>query len=227
MKTLTFLTAALLAAPLAAQSYHQGGESRIQVHGEFSRPREIAIPMNPSGEIKDQAENQVGFGLRFMGELPGLNNWYYELGGRLESSSKYATKPSAATNNTDTTFLKFKYSYWTVGGAYMWSLSPGLNLGAHLEVRGESLNASGDYSTVTPTLIPVDVSTTYVRPWARLSLDYAFKAAGTSPFIGFDAAVAILKTTQDTGFSPFNWDDKALKSQAPQFSMSVYLGMKF
>ena len=145
---------------------------------------------------------------------------------------KYATKPLPSTFNTNTAFLKFKYSYWTVGGAYLWTLAPGLNLGAHLEVRGEALRASGDFITdsgspAVSTTFPVDVSTTYVRPWARVSLDYAFKAAGTSPFIGFDAAVAILKASQDKGAPPVLWNDNSLKSQAPQFAVSVYVGMKF
>ncbi len=230
MKTITFLTAALLAAPLAAQSSDQGGESRIQVHAEFSRPREIIIRTSP--DFKDQADSQIGFGFRFLGEIPGVNGLYYELGGRLQSSSKYTFKPTTANGNLDTTNVKFKYSYWSVGGAYMWSLAPGLNLGAHLEARGESLNASG------PVLVngsasggsgagTVDKSETYVRPWARVSLDYAFKAAGTSPIIGFDASFALLKANQDTAIPPVQWDDNSVKSQAPQFAVSVYFGFKF
>lgn len=231
MKTITLLTAAMLVTPLAAQVPDRGGESRIQLHGEFVRPREVIIGNpTPTTELTDQAENQIGFGIRLMGEIPGANNWYYTLGGKLESSSKFASKPSLANGYTDTTGVKFRYSYWTVGAGYMWGLAPGLNLGAHLEVRGESLNASGDLytgSAVPGSPQPVDASATYVRPWARFSLDYAFKAAGTSPFIGVDAAVAMPKASQDNSLPPSAWDDKTVKSMAPQVSFSVYLGLKF
>ena len=231
MKTITLLTVAMLATPLAAQMPDRGGESRVQLHGEFVRPRQIQIPRQGGlTNLEDQAENQIGFGIRLLGEIPGTNNWYYTLGGKLESTSKFASKPSAANSYTDTTGIKYKYSYWTVGAGYMWDLAPGLNLGAHLEIRGESLNASGDlYSdTAVPGAPrPVDASATYVRPWGRLSLDYAFKAAGTSPFIGVDAAIAMLKTDQGNPLTPAVWDEKTVKSMAPQVSFSVYLGLKF
>ena len=233
MKTITLLTAAMLVTPLAAQVPGRGGESRIQVHGEFARPRQVIIG-NPTSttELKDQAENQIGFGVRLLGEIPGANNWYYTLGGKLESSSKFASKPSLANRYTDTTGIKYKYSYWTVGAGYMWDLAPGLNLGAHLEVRGESLNASGYWYTggslANPgSAQPVDAGVTYVRPWGRLSLDYAFKASGTSPFIGLDASVAMLKASQDSSLSPTRWDDNTVKSMAPGVSFSVYVGLKF
>ena len=232
VKTITLLTAAMLVTPLAAQVPDRGGESRIQVHGEFVRPRQIIIPQSGANDINDQAENQVGFGIRLIGEIPGANNWYYTLGGKLESSSKFASKPSLSNHFTDTTGIKYKYSYWTVGAGYMWGLAPGLNFGAHLEVRGESLNASGDLYTNGTQSNPgpaqrVDASATYVRPWGRLSLDYAFKASGTSPFIGVDAAVAMLKASQVNSLPPAAWDDKTVKSMAPQVSFSVYLGLKF
>lgn len=230
MKTITLLTAAMLVTPLAAQVPDRGGESRIQVHGEFARPRQIIIPRSGLNDLNDQAENQIGFGIRLIGEIPGANNWCYTLGGKLESSSKFESKPSLTNSYTDTTGIKYKYSYWTVGAGYMWDLAPGLNLGAHLEVRGESLNASGDLyagSAIPGSPQQVDASATYVRPWGRLSLDYAFKAAGTSPFIGLDASIAMLKTEQGNPLTPSYWDEKTVKSMAPQVSFSVYVGLKF
>ncbi|MBL0210461.1 MAG: hypothetical protein IPQ13_06050 [Holophagaceae bacterium] len=221
----------MLVTPLAAQVPDHGGESRIQLHGEFVRPRQVIIGNpTPTTELTDQADNQIGFGFRLLGEIPGTNNWYYSVGGKLESSSKFATKPVLANSYTDTTSIKYRYSYWTVGAGYMWDLAPGVNLGTHLEVRGESMNAGGDLYTGSATPgapQPVDISATYVRPWARLSLDYAFKAAGTSPFIGLDASVAILKSSQDKGLAPTAWDDNTVKSMAPMVSFSVYLGLKF
>jgi hypothetical protein len=232
VKTLTLLIAAMLVAPLAAQVPDRGGESRIQLHGEFVRPRQIIIPQASANDINDQADGQIGFGIRLLGEIPGANNWYYTLGGKLESSSKFGSKPSAANHFTDTTGIKYKYSYWTVGAGYMWGLAPGLNLGAHLEVRGESLSVSGDLYMNGTQANPgsaqrVDVNATTVRPWGRLSLDYAFKAAGTSPFIGADASIAMLKASQDKSLAPTLWDENTIKSMAPQVSFSVYFGLKF
>ncbi len=229
MKTITLLTVAMLVTPLAAQIPDHGGESRVQVHGEFVRPRQILIPRSGLNDLQDQADNQIGLGVRLIGEIPGLNNWYYTVGGKLESSSKFATKPSSANSNTDTTGIKYKYSYWTVGAGYMWGLAPGLSLGAHMEVRGEALNASGDWYAApsSSTAQHVDVSATYVRPWARLSLDYAFKSGGVSPFIGADASYAIFKTDQGNLQILSAWDEKTVKSMAPQVSFSVYVGMKF
>lgn len=229
MKTITLLTAAMLVTPLAAQAPDRGGESRIQVHGEFMRPRQVVIGQTSTGnDVKDQADNQVGFGIRFMGEIPGTNDWYYELGGKLESSSKFVNKPSVANDQTDTTGVKYRYSYVTLGLGYMWGLAPGLNLGAHLEGRVEALNASGNMFTGSSSIAQsVDASATYVRPWVRLSLDYSFKAAGASPFIGVDASMAMLKASQDASISLPAMDENTVKSMAPQASFSVYLGLKF
>jgi len=233
VKTITLLTAAMLVTPLAVQVPTHGGESRIQLHGEFLRPSQVIIGNpTPTTELTDQADSQVGFGIRLMGELPGLNNWYYTVGGRLNSPSKFATTPSSANGYTNTTGIKYNYSYWTVGVGYMWVLTPGLSFGTHLECRGEALSASGDLYTGGTASNPgqpqrVDASATYVRPWGRLSLDYSFKAAGASPFIGLDASVAMLKSTQDKAIPPTYWDDNTVKSMAPQVSFSVYFGLKF
>lgn len=241
MKTITLLTAAMLVTPLAAQLSNQTGEARIQVHGEFMSPRQVKLFPIGTNEFKDQAENQIGFGIRLLGEVPGLNNWYYTVGAKLESSSKFATKPTTANGDSDTTGIKFKYSYWTVGAGYMWSLAPGLNLGTHLEVRGEALKVSGVFRTTlvpppsTTDGWPFDSSATFVRPWGRLSLDYAFKAAGTSPFIGVDVSMAMLKASQDKYLAEtllldggkVITDDNTVKSMAPQVSFSVYFGIKF
>lgn len=228
MKTITLLTAAMLVTPLAAQVSDQGGESRIQVHGEFVQLRQVTIGNpTPTTQLNDQAGNQFGFGIRLIGELPGTNNWFYELGGKLESSSKFASKPSLANNYTDTTGIKFKYAYWTVGVGYIWDLADGFNLGAHLEARGESLSTSGDLYTGGTPAQRVDASATFVRPWGRLSLDYAFKAHGISPFIGADVSVAMLKASQDKSLPPTFFDDNTVKSMAPWFAFSVYAGLKF
>ena len=226
MKTITLLTAAMLVTPLAAQAPDRGGESRIQLHGEFMRPRQVVIGQVNLNDVKDQAENQIGFGIRLIGELPGTNDWYYELGGKLESSSKFASKPSAPNGQTDTTGVKFKYSYVTLGMGYLWGLAPGLSLGAHLEARVEALNLSGTMYTNSAAQ-QVDASVTYVRPWARVSLDYAFRAGGTSPFIGVDASLAMLKSSQDSIVALAAADDNTVKSMAPQASFSVYVGLKF
>lgn len=226
MKKLSLLTAALSAGALFGQSGE--GEARIQLFGDFARPSEQVIAQIGSVGVKDQAKMQVGLGLRFMGEIPGTSNWFYELGGRLESKSNFETNGNVTpTVGVDATDVEFRYSYWTIGGAYLWHFS-GFSLGAHLEGRGESMAAKGQLRVTGGTGSgTVDHRVTYLRPWFRLSGDWSWKAGRAQPFFGLDAGLAITKTSQNEVLGLTTLDDRNLKAMAPDATFGIYFGLKF
>ena len=231
MKTLSILASALTAASLCAQAPTDNLDVRVHLFGDWSRARQFTYTETNNSEVKDQAEGQAGFGIRFMGELPGTTNWYYEFGGRLESTAKLGfdgAVPTGQGNNTtqlNTKHISFKYSYWSLGGAYLWNLGAGFDLGLHLEARGEKLSLTGDEVRDGNVSNSVDASVNYLRPWARLSADYTFQVGHARPFVGMDAAVAMTKTSQEKAESQIG--DRTLKSMAPQAAVSVYFGLHF
>ena len=232
MKTLTLMAVVLATGTLGAQSPAGQAEKRVQIFGEFSRPKQFTLAQ-PNGDVKDQADSQLGVGVRFLGELPGTNNWFFEFGGKFESSSKLgfnrsvpmASGPAISINSTD---VSVKYSYWEVGGAYLWNFGGGLSLGAHLDLRSETLSANGQFVVTNYTGSgPVDQRMSFVRPWLRLSGDFAFKPTGFTPYIGIDAAFTPIKNTQNAVVPATLLDERTLKAMAPQFTASVYLGLRF
>lgn len=230
MKTLTTLAAALAACTLAAQSPTVQGEKRAQIFGEFSRPKQVTIAQYP-GDVKDQADNQMGLGLRFLGEMPGTSNWYFEFGGKLESSSKMGFNQSLAgppVISINMTKVSVRYSYWELGGAYLWDLAPGFSLGAHLDLRSETIDATGPV-VVTGSEGSGSISqrTSMVRPWIRLSGDISFGKGSLSPYLGLDVAFTPIQTSQTQVVAPVYIDERTVKAMAPQFGATIYFGLKF
>ena len=230
MKTQTFIAATLAACTLSAQSPTVQGEKRVQLFGEFSRPQQVTIAQIGGGDVKDQADSQMGAGLRFMGELPGTSSWFYEFGGKLESSSHLGFDQTVAGSRINTTKVSVRYSYWELGGAYLWELGPGFSLGAHLDLRSETLDASGRI-LVTPTSYggsgDVSQRLSFVRPWMRVSADFAFGTGATTPYLGLDVAYTRIQTSQTEVVSLIGIDNRTVKAMAPQFGASVYFGLKF
>ena len=236
MKTLTLLAAALVTCTLGAQAPSTPAEKRIQIFGEYSRPKEFVLAQ-PNGDVRDQAATQAAGGLRLMGELPGTDNWFFEFGGKLESSSRLGFKQNfvmplpAVPVYINSTDVNIKYSYWEIGGAYLWDLGGGIAFGAHLDLRSETLSAMGQI-VVGPTPPytgsgTVDQRATMMRPWARFSIDFAFKNSGVDPYLGADVAFTPIRSSQNQVVPFANLDDRSLKAMAPQFGASVYLGLRF
>jgi len=100
-----------------------------------------------------------------------------------------------------------------------------------VEARGEALSAQGkvfqDQGAGPLVQGVVDASTTYLRPWIRLSADATVPVAGLRPYVGVDAALALTKTSQTELVPLGQMDNRTLKSMAPTFALSVYLGMRF
>lgn len=228
MKTLTTLAAALVACTLAAQSPTVQGEKRAQIFGEFSRPKQVTIAQINGGDVKDQADNQMGLGLRFLGEMPGTSNWYFEFGGKLESSSKLGFNKAVSGVTINTSKVSVRYSYWELGGAYLWDLAPGFSLGAHLDLRSETIDATGPV-VVTGSEGSGSISqrTSMVRPWIRLSGDISFGKGSLSPYLGLDVAFTPIQTSQTQVVAPAYIDERTVKAMAPQFGATIYFGLKF
>jgi hypothetical protein len=234
VKTTSLLVAALAVGSLSAQSASSKLDARVMLFAEMTRPPSIVIDKYNN---KDQADSQWGGGIRFLGEIASAPGWYYELGGKFESSSNLTfNRNSTVGYKLDLTGLRVTQSYWSVGFAYL-ATSGGFTYGAHLEARGEALGLTGqvfkqDSSLTPPETEPslfcsVNTSTTYLRPWGRVSVDYNWKMGSMNPFIGVDGSLALMKTDQTTTPAFRNMDTRTVRALAPRGAFSVYGGFRF
>jgi hypothetical protein len=198
-------------------------DGRVQVFAELSRPAQIVVAQ-PSGYLYDQPSRQTGFGLRFMGELASHPGFYYEVGGKFDSSSNF----SINTSNVNLTAVQVTDSYWSLGAAYMGQIGDHLTLGGHLEGRGEHLVVSGQ-AVVNGNALSVNQGTTYLRPWVRGSADYTFTSIGQNnhPYLGVEGSYAITRTSQTVVPDFSNMDNRNLCSLAPRASAALYAGIRF
>ena len=111
MKISNILIMVLAAGALSAED-SPALDARIQMFVEQSRPAQVVVTQTP-GVFKDQPGNQTGVGFRFMGELASAPGFYYELGGKLDSSSNFSSN-STIINLTD---VKVTDNYWSLGAA--------------------------------------------------------------------------------------------------------------
>lgn len=230
MKIQHILVIALGTGALLAQPPDVDMDGRVQLFYEFSQPVAITVVAPPasSADIQDKAARQSGIGVRFLGEIVSAPGWYYELGGRGTSSSDFQLNgPVSPTLAVNLTSVKVSNSYWSAGGAYIYRHNETLSLGAHAEIRGEALKAEGNLSWTGTSQAPVYMSTTYVRPWVRLSADYTFQFGSFRPYIGADAGFAITRTEQTQYVSLAALDERTLKAMAPRSTAAVYIGARF
>jgi hypothetical protein len=227
VKSSSILIMVLASGALAAQDA-PNLDARIQVFVELFRPSQVVIyDSTASGQIKDQPGRATAIGARFMGELGSARNFYYELGGMLDGSSKFTFQGGG----WDLTDVKVTESYWTVGMAYLYKPNPYGSLGVHLEGRGEYIRVQGAVYANGTDIVQLDGAQTYLRPWVRVSADYTFQGIGESmhPFVGVDGGMALTRTTQSAPPDPNNpsLDSRTICALAPEASASVYLGMRF
>ncbi len=228
---------ALSAATLSAQAPVQALEVRLEVMAEFTQPRQFnsASPAGSGTTVHDRAGTMTSGGLRLLGELPGTQGWYYALGGKLEGSSNldYNGAIPGAGINLRTTDVSIRYSYWMAGISRLWDLGKGLNLGVHGEARGEAISAVGPVYVTYPSGAPApgsgsaNASTTYLRPWVRVSIDWTYERKGLRPYFGADLGLPLLKQSQNGVVGLTNIDSNMLKSMAPAASANVYAGLRF
>jgi hypothetical protein len=225
------LALALATGTLGLHAADLEQDARFQVFAEMSRPVAITVVIDPS--LQDQPARQTGLGVRFLGELANAPGWYYELGGKTNSTSRFTLNgPLGNGNSLDLTGVKFTDSYWSLGAAYMVHPWEPLTLGAHLEARGEALSAQGTvYQNLQggglSTLGTVGLSTTYLRPWVRLSGDLTFHMGEWRPYVGVDVSGAITRTQQTEFVSLDLMDGRTLRSLAPRFAAAFYVGARF
>lgn len=219
MKIVTILAAALSAGTLLAEAPPEDLDSRIQVFGEVIRPTSFTV----ASGVKDQAGNSTGVGIRFMGEIASARNWYYEIGGKLDSSSNLTLN----SGGVDLTDIKITQSYWSLGFGYLAPLGKACSLGLHLEGRGEALAAQGAVFQNGVNIGQVNASDTYLRPWVRLSLDGTFRMGSLRPYVGVEVAATPVKTTQTQLVALSNMDNRTLNSLAPRASGAFYVGLHF
>ena len=224
MKLKPILVATLAAGSVFAQAPDKELDARIQVFGEVIRPLAITINDGTNTFPQAQANRSMGLGLRFMGELAAAHHWYYELGGKLDSSSNLNLN-NATVNLTD---IKVTHSYLGVGAGYLVPLGQAVSLGFHVEGRGEVLSAQGAAYQAGKPISRADASNSFLRPWVRLSLDGSFHLGTLHPFIGADVAATPVKTSQTTPISTFDtMDNRTLRAMAPTSAASFYLGLHF
>lgn len=234
MKILTALAILLAASALTAQDSSRSLDARIQVFGDFNQPKKFTyynVPGTTNG-VTDQAGNQAGLGFRILGEFPYTSGWYYELGGRFESSS-YLKLNDAYVNATD---IQLQYSYWSAGFGYLWHSGPAA-FGLHLEGRGEALCLQGKQVANNPAVLAGNVSKsqTYLRPWVRASVDFTFGNGKVRPYAGVEGSFALTRTTQYEAvplvrLPDGSWDGidaRTIQSIAPDFSIGAYVGLRF
>lgn len=228
MKPISILMALLVSGTLSAQRRVEEVNARVILFGEAIQTSGLQAGVG----VKDQANVQTGPGLRLMGQVAGDSPWYWEVGGRFQSSAAMVTnrvidlgdgKPFA----TDLTKVKVYYSYWSVGAAYLIPLGPSADFGIHLEGRGETINPKGDYSTSIGGTASIDAHTVYFRPWLRLSLDLKVKTGSFYTLFGGEAGAAGLRTKQQAIMPMSRIDPVTLKSMAPTWSGAVYAGFQF
>jgi hypothetical protein len=219
VKITSILATVLSAGALFAQAPATALDARIQVFGEAIRPASITV----AAGVKDQADSSVGLGIRFMGEFASSRNWYYEIGGKLDSSSNMKLN----TAGMDLTDIKVTHSYWSLGVGYLKPLGTNVSLGFHLEGRGELLSAQGAIFSGGNIVGRVDASNTYLRPWARVSLDGTFHMGSLRPYVGVEVAGTPVKTSQTQLQALSTMDNRTLRAMAPQVSGAFYMGLHF
>ena len=228
MKISSILILALATGTLGAQALPQL-DSRFQVFVERGVMNDLVLA-EAGSQLKDKPGQQTGVGIRFMGELASAPNFYYELGGTVGAATTFSfngTVPNTS-ETLDMSGVKFRDSYWSLGVAYLVKPNDAVSLGLHLEARGERLQISGQ-AVENGTAVPLGQSTTYLRPWLRPSLDYTFTGIGAKahPYIGLDGSFALMKTYQTMVPNFTSFDDRSLKTIAPQYDFAAYGGVRF
>ncbi|MCL1894454.1 MAG: hypothetical protein FWG02_09525 [Holophagaceae bacterium] len=221
-----------------AQGSSRDLDLRFQIGAELTRPYQSLFAEVPNinhggyDRFFAQPDYQIGLQVRMIGELPGTHGFYYELGGRLETSSRLDFNTWINGVYVDTHDVQVSYSYFTFGGAYIWASKFGLSVGCHLEGRIESISSSGpvyqEWDYENPGKL--DGKSTYLRPWGRLSMDFTFNNRGkVRPLIGIEGAYPLLNREQRNHrwYAGETQEPRMMETIAPRGSVACYAGFRF
>lgn len=227
MKASNVLLALSLALPLSAQGRGTEGVGRIILFGEVIQTQGILLGQG----IRDQADRQVGPGLRLQVSSSWDSRWFAELSARFQSGTAMATNHDISlvppANILDVTKVQVDYSYWAVGAAYLIPMGASGGFGVHLEGRAETINPKGSYSTTNGGTAQIDAMTVYFRPWVRLSLEGRIKTGRLVTLIGADLGAATTKASQRSIVPMSQMDAPTLRALAPTWSGALYAGVQF
>mgnify|MGYP001342179048 CR=1 FL=1 len=227
MKFMSIPVAMLVAGALSAQGISSDLNARVIVFGESTQTAGILLGQG----IKDQAGYQTGAGIRIMGQVAQDSPWFWELAGRFSSSARMVTNRDISStppaNVLDVTKTKVQYSYWSIGAAYLLPLGTMVDLGCHLDGRGETINPKGEYSTTNGGTARIDAHTVYFRPWVRCSLTAKIKMGSLTTLFGGEAGLPLLSTTQKHIVPMSEIDTQTLRAMAPKWSGSFFAGVQF
>lgn len=134
----------------------------------------------------------------------------------------------------DNTATKLRYSWWSVGLGYALRPASTFEIAFHLEGKGENLKVEGTtYATSggVTAAYPAAQGVNFWRPWGRVSAEFSLPSSGRAwtPYFGADVSAALKNTSQDQIqlLSDAIHSDTTLKSMAPRWEASVYLGIQF
>jgi hypothetical protein len=199
---LRLLPLALIAAlPLAAQDYELG----LFVGQQTYRDQKDATGDNFKFKKSTVVAARFGYSVVDLG--PAL--FQLTAGYQPKVEAKFDLAPGETMEG------KLKHEYWSLG--VMFNFKSLVAVGAGLEYRSEKLNAENG---------PQSNSTTYGRPWAKVSFGYAFPLPEVKPFIGLEVAAPL--TSQSVSATEFGVDtSKTLKGSAPKLQVGLYGGVRF
>jgi len=188
-----FLLPLLLVTPLVAQTFEVGLNISRQQYPSNTEAGLFKV------EPQDKTVVAGRFGYSFVDLGPAL----------FQITAAYQPKVDTDVRvNGTTSPNQFGQEYWGVGA--MFNFKALVAVGAGVEYRSEKLSTPG-------------VSTTYGRPWARVSAGYAFPTPLIKPFIGIEVAAPLVKKD----YSDSLGQEDLLRSFAPKLQIGVYGGIRF
>lgn len=229
----SFLFGCLFAPALMFAQSTDSGTAKVQVFVDSASFHAYDLASVGGFTFEDKAKEQVGVGLRCLLAFPETPNWDLEFGGRFPQKSKFQLNAAGGGTLVDNTHVDLRYSWWSLGVGYSLRPSSSFEVGFHLEGRGENLKVDGTTYAINGGVLssyPASQSVTFWRPWARISADVSFPTrSGWAPYVGADVSGALKNTSQD-GIQLLTdgiHDNTMLKSMAPRWNASVYVGARF
>ena len=157
-----------------------------------------------------QPKDQTGFGLRFGWDVAKVGPTAFQLttGYRFQSSGNYDGVYGPLG-------VKYKNSYWQLGGMVRWHLP--VDLGVGLEYRGERLEVD------VPSL--GNFSDTWGRGWFRANAGWTFEtSSAVKPFLGLDVAIPLSSKSFDPATST---PSDLPRLNGPTSQLALYGGVRF